>query len=316
MWSRPKKKLVWIYLIITLFVGISMVYMTVSASTAVLSASLIIDTTKTPGSTFSINITIANVEKMWGYQFIVYYNTTVLNATDYSSYDPFTMEAVTQINDTAGWVFLSYTMPFGETVGFSTADPAPIARIEFTVDGLGISTLHMEETGLPSVPIDGEPIAIAHDTHDGFFANVEVPIHDIAVTSVTVSSTSVLVNETVTVTATFKNEGDFDETFNASAYYDTTLIETKTGIALSAGAETTSTFTWDTELVSPGEYTINVVASVVPDEIDTADNSKLSSLITVRATGDGQEFFYIIVAAIVIIVVAAILIYLLKFRKS
>lgn len=316
---RRRKNLLWIWLIITLLVSVGTVSIAVSASTAVLSASVITDTTLIPGETFHINITVANVENLWGYQFVVYYNTSVLTATSNVTYDPFTWAWPCEINDTAGYVMIAYSMQPGEKVGFSTVESVPIARIDFTVDALGTTTLELsgwepEKWTKLSGPA-GE--VILHDVYDGFFANIAVEDHDIAITDVTASPTTVLVNEneTVTVTVVTENQGDFDETFNVSAYYDSVLIESPTSVTLSAGDSETLTFSWDTAGVSTGNYTIKAVVPPVPGEVRTVDNTFTDGMIAIVEEEQASSFVLYAAAGIAIVVVAIVLVYFLKVRK-
>lgn len=144
--QRIWKLRIFMWFTVTSLVSMTIVSAPVYAGSTVLSASIIVDDTLTSGSTFSINITVAHVEGLWGFQFVLYYNTTVLTATGYSSYDPFTFEHPSQINDTTGEVSIAYSMEFGEEVGFSTVDPVSIARINFTVDGYGTSTLDLRNS--------------------------------------------------------------------------------------------------------------------------------------------------------------------------
>ena len=155
------------FIVITSLVSMAIVSVPVSALTAVVAAPVIVDMSLTPGSTFSIDITIANVENLWGYEVWVFYNTTILTATGTSSYDPFTNQFYAKINETQGYVYLAYAMPMGTAVGFSTVDPAPIAGVGFTVDAYGWSLLKFKSTKL-STPFGGP---IAHDDVDGYFSN-------------------------------------------------------------------------------------------------------------------------------------------------
>src|SRR3972149_6643861 len=130
MQQRSKKTLL-LTSLLTLITSVAILAAPVSAQAqrAIIKAPVLLDTAKTPGSTFPIDITIDDVEKLWGYQFFLYYNTSVLTATSYDTYAPFTVKQQASINDTAGWIFLAYSYPFGETVGFATEDDAPIAKI-------------------------------------------------------------------------------------------------------------------------------------------------------------------------------------------
>ena len=156
------------FITLTSLVSMAMVSMPVSALTAVIAAPVIVDTSLTPGSEFSIDITIAGVEKMWGHNFFVYYNTTLLTATSYDTYSPFTVLGAAYINDTAGWVFLSYNMPFGEEVGFSTVETKPLAKITFSVDAYGTSALDIQKTTLADVDANEIP----REEIDGYFSNM------------------------------------------------------------------------------------------------------------------------------------------------
>lgn len=185
------------------FISTTMVGTPVYASSgpAVVSAPIIVDRSKRPGSTFSINITIANVTEMWGYEFILSYDTRVLTATGYSSYEPFSFAWPSEINDTAGYVAVAYSMMMSESVGFSTVDPTPIVRIDFTVDTLGTSLLDLAADTESSLyegryhlhtiltDIMGEPIT--HDTVDGDFNNIGED-RDTFVTHVTLNVTPFL----------------------------------------------------------------------------------------------------------------------------
>jgi len=112
--------------------------------------------------------------------------------------------------------------------------------------------------------------------------------HDIAVTSVTPSSTSVRLGQLVNITVIVENQGTENETFDVTVYYNTTNIETRTSIILEAGLNTSLTFTWNTtdvkeEIYATDEkektYTISATASTVAGETpeDQKDNMLASS---------------------------------------
>ena len=319
---RPilRRKLLWIWLVVTLVVSMSILSEPVSAAPAELIAPTLVDTTKTPGSTVSIDITVAEVEKLMLYQFVLYYNTTLLTATGHTSYSPFTVKAYEKTNDTAGYISLIYQMPIGEKVGFSTMDPKPVAKIDFLVDDLGISRLNLTKTVLGSV--DPDAPVITHTVYDGLFANIELPLHDIAITNITFSPTEVTINESVTITVTVENQGEFEENFNITAYYDSEPIETQTGVTLSVGANTTRTFTWRAN-VDKGTYKIKATAGPVtggagpmPDETDTADNTRTAvDELIVSAGGQGVPLIVYAGGGIAAIIVIAIVVFALRKRK-
>jgi hypothetical protein len=106
-------------------------------------------------------------------------------------------------------------------------------------------------------------------------------VHDIAVTDVRPSPTTVIVGEPVSIEVDVLNEGTAEETFDLNVYYDTTLIGTVT-VTLSAGASTTLTFTWDTTGVTPGTYTIKAEVPPVLGETDIDDNEFIDDKVTIR----------------------------------
>jgi len=98
-------------------------------------------------------------------------------------------------------------------------------------------------------------------------------VHDVAIMEVTVSPTEVYSGKNVSISVVAKNEGVHAETFNVATKYDNNVIDTKTVTDLSPENETTLVFTWDTNGVSKGSYTIKAEASVVPSENKTSDNT-------------------------------------------
>ena len=343
----------------------------------------------TPGQTFSINITIWNVTGMLGYAFRLSYDKTILTATAFASYDPFTEAWPSQINATGGYVDVSYSFPIPEYFGLDVPDtdlPFAIARIDFTVIALGFSpfTLVPSQAVVTNVmggwwnPATDPPLSIVNgrffntEVHDVAVTNVHpnqtfvlqnttvaidvtvmnngtfdetfsvrayeggnqigspltatnvipkttrtltflwntfgvaegsyslsataaqvtgetyldnnnlvdgdvtvvlVPIHDVAITSITPSPAQVVVGDNITISVTLENLGLVDETVNASVYYNTTLIETKTNIVLSPAVSKIVTYEWNTSAVSWGTYTISGNVTILPDETEIANNN-------------------------------------------
>jgi len=110
-----------------------------------------------------------------------------------------------------------------------------------------------------------------------------VPEHDIAITNVTPSKTVVAQGYSLFINVTVKNQGDYAETFDVTAYYDTTAIGTKLVTSLAPYAETTLTFSWDTTGIAGGYYTISAQASTVPGETDTEDNAFVDGTVKVTS---------------------------------
>jgi len=110
--------------------------------------------------------------------------------------------------------------------------------------------------------------------------------HDVAVIGVTPFPTSVRLGEPVDITVVVENQGTASETFNVTTYYGTTVIQTQNVVNLASGANTTLTFTWNTTGVREEVYNttfkqktyfIDAMASTVPGETDTEDNTLRSN---------------------------------------
>jgi len=114
----------------------------------------------------------------------------------------------------------------------------------------------------------------------------------------------------IRITVVVENQGTEPENFTVTPYYDNCVIQGYVGLweypsnqtqavtNLSPGANATLTFTWDTWGVPPCKYnftgkyyvpyTVSANASVVPGEVDTADNTLVNGTVTVRLSGDAN----------------------------
>jgi hypothetical protein len=162
-------------------------------------------------------------------------------------------------------------------------------------------TFTWDTTGLP----EGTYTVIAKasivhdeiDVYDNTLVNgiVNVGVHDVAVTDVETFKIVcvhtyhpidiIFENYTVSINATVENQGDFPETFDVTAKYDGTIIQTIHDLYLAAHTSTNVTFTWDTHGVTKGSYTIAVEA-VLPTDADLGDNKKTYGPVKVTWLGD------------------------------
>lgn len=141
------------------------------AGETTLFVSCVEDTSLTPGSTFSVDVSIADVENLWGYQFYLYYDTSVLTVTGFTNNPIFWREEPSEINDAEGYVFIAYHMDYGVQAGFTGS--IWLAKIQFTVDDYGGSQLEIRD----SILSDQYGNAISHVTTDCHFINVEgIPV--------------------------------------------------------------------------------------------------------------------------------------------
>jgi len=238
----------------------------------------IIDPTLHPGSTVNINITIDDVESMYGYEFKLGYDPDVLTALGgwvYRVQNEGNFTVQLSFDDILGvvWANVTYYPP---ATPITTFTPAALVTVIFQIDGYGTSILHLYDTRI--VDDLGQPIR--HETTDGFIQTV---IRDVAIISVVPSTNWAYPGWPVDITVVAKNKGMMIESFNVKAFYENNLIGTKPVTNLAPGAEETLVFTWDTTGVPGGTYTLKAEASTVPYETNTADNVKIDGSVEIRS---------------------------------
>lgn len=120
-------------------------------------------------------------------------------------------------------------------------------------------------------------------------------VHDVAISSVTVSKNTVVRGELVSIYVTTENQGDYTETFDVSAYANTVPVSMPQTISnLAAMASQDLTFTWNTADLTEGYYQIKAQASIVFGEVDTADNTLIDGTVNVKSTATaGTSDFYL-----------------------
>jgi hypothetical protein len=242
----------------------------------------IIDPAMVPPTTFQINITIANVTDLYGYEFSLSFNPTILCCIGLTIRDPLNETHYTPefaVNNTAGlvWVKVSYYPP---AVPITTNVSETLVTLIFRVIGFGATPLDLHDTSL----IDSFGRPIPHEVRDGFFANL---IRDLAVVNVTPLVSWAYKGTIVKVNVTVRNEGDITETFDVKAYYDNNTIGTITVTNLNPDQEITITFSWNTQDVTPcHNYTISAEAVPVPWELDLEDNYLSDGKVKIRILGD------------------------------
>jgi hypothetical protein len=157
------------------------------------------------------------------------------------------------------------------------------------------------------------------DTADNTFVDgdVELVVHDVAVTSITVSAETAEIGENITITVVVQNEGTETETFEVKVYRDATEIGAEDGISLDAGAQSTLTFIWDTTGLAAGDYVIKAMADEVAGETDDADNTKTYGTVTLSTPSpEGLPTEIVIAGILVAIVILAVVSYVLLKRRK
>ena len=243
----------------------------------------IIDPTLLPPATVDINVTIDDVEDMYGYEFKLGYDNDMLiciGVVIHPVLGEINYIPNLHIDNIAGivWINVTYYPPANPITTYS---PIALATITFRMKAVGSSVIDLYDTNL--VDQTGQPIV--HEVGDGFIMTL---IRDVAIVNVTTSENVVYPGWVIDITVVVRNEGKQSETFVVNIYYGTTLIGNHTVTDLAPDyTETTFTFSWDTEDSPPcSNYTISARAPPLPDEIDTADNVFEDGYVKIRLMGD------------------------------
>lgn len=166
----------------------------------------------------------------------------------------------------------------------------------------------MYETGGPIVSspalTDEHVMISSNSTESVHCIGPPFPLHDVAVSNVTVFPTTVLHGESVNITYTVVNNGNVDETFEATClcnntliweaplYNEPVLLHTE-NITLSPGENVTKTYTWNTTDVSSSNYTVMVQANlpidIRTDETILANNTYIDGKVYIKSRGDAND---------------------------
>jgi hypothetical protein len=111
---------------------------------------------------------------------------------------------------------------------------------------------------------------------------ISIVVYDIAVISVVPSKSVIYIGETLEIQVTVKNFGNREESFDVSAYYNFTLIQTISVEGLNASQETTVLFQWHVYNVEKGKYVISASVSEVPGETNLDNNWFTDGLVEVK----------------------------------
>lgn len=226
------------------------------------------------GQTFVININVSDVVDLYGWEFKLGWDSTILEALSVVE-GPFLRQGGNtffwpKINNSAGYMLVDCTL-LGDVAGVTGYGTLAIA--EFHVETEGECILDLYDTKF----INSQERPINHTAIDGYYCTI---IHDVAVINLVASESSVNV--------TVENQGAHTETFDVSVYYThltDPLIGTRT-ITLETGANTILTFSWTPPTC--GRYEILAEASIVLGEVDTADNIR-TTIIDVGSSSEGAS---------------------------
>jgi PKD repeat protein len=254
----------------------------VSVTKLYVNPSQIINYTLLPPIIFTVNVTVANVTNLYDYKFKLSYSkvmltcigaiiNTVQNQTNFTP--------IILINGGAGFMSInvSYSPP---AVPITSMTPQSLATIFFRLNTLGSSNLTLYDTELS----DPSGLPIFHQTGNGF---IMTAIRDVAIVSVVPSRSWTYLGVPVNIAVTAKNLGQATESFNVSAYYNSSLIRTQQVDNLNASQQVAMVFTWNTTGLTPRtNYIIEGVASYVPFEFNKTNNLLLGGKVHISILGD------------------------------
>jgi hypothetical protein len=226
----------------------------------------LISPTLTPAATFSVDIDIVNVTNLYSYQFSLQYASSYLNGLGILIYPTPTNEthftASFKIDGTQGYALVNVSY-YAPALQITSTTPLKLATIFFQVKTYSSSSLHL--TNVTLVNGSGKPITFT--TVDGF---VSSSLPHVGLLVVSASPSSIYVGTNVTVTVVAANLGIWrTETFNVTAYRNSTAIATETVTNLHPLTNTTLSFIWDTAGATVGNYLISATASMVSLETNT-----------------------------------------------
>ncbi|NVM22910.1 MAG: hypothetical protein HWN68_14145 [Desulfobacterales bacterium] len=272
------------------------------------------------GEAFAVDITVADItsdESLYGWEFRMSFDPNILNATSVVE-GPFLKTVgdtswgmmAPKIDNYRGWVNASDALWTYPPQGATSS--GVLCNITFQVKAEGKTSLNFNRTEL--FTYDGDWIVpMDHGAVDGFFA---YPLlRDIAVTGVTASPASVPAGEPVSINVTVENEGEVSETFDITVLYDSTDIETKTVTDLAPGSSETLSFSWDTEDVDEGNYTITAEASEIGGETDTADNTYTDVVVAVTVSSFAFPIQLFVAVIIAVATMCSVVVLYLRRRR-
>jgi hypothetical protein len=121
------------------------------------------------GDYFDVYVTIGPwmskpVDHLWGFQFVMSYDPTIIMAADFETLSIFTPGPSELGIDYAAITGQSY---FGDPVGLTTTVPVQVARIGFVVLATGVTALSLHDT----VMANTGGASMVHEADSGSFAN-------------------------------------------------------------------------------------------------------------------------------------------------
>lgn len=185
--------------------------------------------------------------------------------------------------------------------------PYSTAIFQFAVDILRLTV------GNHTISAYVPPVLQEADLTDNNFSDtIEVKprfstvIHDIGVTSITLSSNSVFIGEVLEINVTVLNNGTEPENFDLSTYHNSSLIETRRVNTLAPLSQVLVTFSWNTSSVKEGLYQISASAPL-PNDVSPGDNTLIDGYVQVKPVQHAPSFLFFLEVLIMFMFILAII---------
>jgi hypothetical protein len=218
--------------------------------------------------------------------------------------------AITDVTPTVAWAYANSTVPINVTAtnlgnvsetftvtayyNGSTIGTIPVASL---ASGTSTTlTFDWNTTGIAgesnyTISAFASYVSFEYNTTNNRLVDGQVlilaQIRDVAITNVVTSRNSTYEGGIINITVTASNLGQVTESFNVMAFYDANLLGTVPIINLAPNATISQVFTLNTTgLMLYHNYTISAQASIVPYEINTANNAFVDGNIVVKILGD------------------------------
>jgi len=259
---------------------------------------MIVDPDLTSGSTFSIDVNVTDAANLYGFEFKLNYDTTLLTATDVELVlflnEP-TYNTTTIDND-AGYVMINVT---SQSPAAPRSGSGVIASIDFSVEGEGGGDFSFSDSRM----VDSLGVELLHTDFGGSFSNQKI-VSDI---SMTLAKTTIAVGEGVTISGSI--------TPSKVGVTVTIRYRLAGGSWETLGTTTTDSNSQYSHTWTPTQAgTYEIQASWAGDTTTGSDQSSIYTL-KVEASSPPNILLYAGIGAAVVVVVV-VLLYFLKFRKS
>jgi hypothetical protein len=246
------------------------------ATVSVAPASVIVQVNQS----FTIDIAITGVVDLYGWEFQLGWNSSLLAVLDVSEGQFLKAGGTTyfasNVNDTAGNLIVDCTLT-GNVPGVS--GDGTLASITFNVSDVGECALNLHDVELADSSDNSIPCQATGG--NGYFSSPE------AYVAVTVNPSKTVVGQgySVSITVVVEDYGNFSETFDTVIYINTTAVNTQ-NVNLQSGTPAAISYTWDTGSYAKAIYIISASAEPISGGTNTTNNTYMTGPVEVTIPGD------------------------------